>query len=90
MKQKDDIETADVKLEAAIIYDSYLPEALRRAVEYAGDDGFVASMPQLLHARANASYDNIIWNTWFTSNTEESVVAPRDVSTNLRNLDFGP
>jgi hypothetical protein len=30
-------------------------------------------MPQLLHARANASYDNIIWNTWFTSNSEESV-----------------
>ena len=31
-------------------------------------------MPQLLHARVNADYDNIIWNTWFTSNTEESVV----------------
>jgi len=28
----------------------------------------------LLHARANADYDNIIWNTWFTSNSEESVV----------------
>ena len=24
--------------------------------------------------RANAPYDNIIWNTWFTSNSEESVV----------------
>ena len=24
--------------------------------------------------RAHASYDNIIWNTWFTSNSEESVV----------------
>ena len=60
-------------MEAAIFYDSYLPEALRRALEYAGDDGFVASMPQLLHARANAHFDNIIWNTWFTSNTEESV-----------------
>jgi len=31
-------------------------------------------MPQLLHARTNAPYDNIIWNTWFTSNSEESVV----------------
>ena len=73
MKPKDDINTADVKMEAAVIFDSYLPETLRRAVEYAGDDGFVASMPQLLHARANASYDNIIWNPWFTSNSEESV-----------------
>ena len=64
----------DIRMEAAIIYDSHLPNALRRALEYAGDDGFVASMPQLLHARANASYDNEIWNTWFTSNSEESVV----------------
>ena len=70
----DDIEMDDIKMEAAIIFDSHVPNALRRALEYAGDDGFVASMPQLLHARANASYDNIIWNTWFTSNSEESVV----------------
>ncbi len=70
----DDSHMKDIKIEAAIIYDSHLPDALRRALEYAGDDGFVASMPQLLHARANAPYDNEIWNTWFfTSNSEESV-----------------
>jgi|TARA_B100001964_G_scaffold245488_1_gene332796 hypothetical protein len=45
------------------------------ALEYTGDDGFVASMPQLLHVRANSSYDNIIWSTWFTQNSEESVVS---------------
>ena len=61
-------------MEAAIFYNSYLPEALRRALEYAGDDGFVASMPALLRARANAPYDNIIWNTWFNSNSEESLL----------------
>ncbi len=65
---------ADLKMEAAIIFEPFLPNALRRALAFAGDDGFVASMPQVLHARANAPYDNIIWNTWFTSNTEESVV----------------
>jgi len=65
---------ADIKMEAEIIFEPHVPNALRRALEYAGDEGFVASMPQLLHARTNASYDNIIWNTWFTSNTEESVV----------------
>jgi len=64
-------------MEAAIIFDSYLPGALRQARIYAGDDGFVASMPQLLHARANADYDNIIWNTWFTTNSEESVVTTK-------------
>ena len=62
-------------MEAAVIFDTHLPNALRRALEYAGDDGFVASMPQLLHARVNAPFDNEIWDTWFfTSNSEESLV----------------
>jgi len=65
---------AEVGMQAAIFFEPHIPTALRRALHYAGDDGFVASMPQLLHARTNAPYDNIIWNTWFTSNTEESVV----------------
>ena len=67
-------EKTDIRMQAAIIFEPHIPTALRRALHYAGDDGFVASMPQLLHARTNASYDNIIWNTWFTSYTEESVV----------------
>ena len=65
----------DIEMEAEIFFEAHKPDALRRAREYAGDDGFVASMPQLLHARATAHYDNIIWNTWFTANSEESVVA---------------
>jgi hypothetical protein len=65
---------ANVSLEAEIIFETHVPTALRRALEYAGEDGFVASMPWLLHARANAPYDNIIWNTWFTANSEESVI----------------
>ncbi len=65
---------ANVRLQATIIFEPHIPTALRRALHYAGDGGFVASMPQLLHARTNASYDNIIWNTWFTANSEESVV----------------
>ena len=64
----------DSKMEAEIIFESHIPNALRRALERAGDEGFVASMPALLHARANADYDNVIWNTWFTANSEESVV----------------
>ena len=64
----------DTKMEAAIIFETHLPDALRRAREYAGDDGFVASMPQLLHARTIADFDNEIWKTWFfTSNSEESL-----------------
>ena len=63
-----------MKMEAAVFFDSYLPAALRRALDYAGEDGFVASLPQLLHARVEADYDNIIWNTWFNPNSEESLV----------------
>ncbi len=68
----------DIRMEAAIIFESYLPDALRRALEYAGDNGFVASMPQLLYARTNAPYDNEIWNTRsLASNSEENVVRTR-------------
>ncbi len=66
--------TSDSSMVARIFFDSYGALALRQAVIYAGDDGFVASLPQLLHARVNADYDNVIWNTWFTANSEESVV----------------
>ena len=65
---------ADIRMEAEIIFEPHVPRALYRALEYAGEDGFVASLPHLLYARANAPYDNIIWNTWFTSYSEESVV----------------
>ncbi len=68
------ISIAPTKMQAAMFFEPHIPTALRRALIYAGDDGFVASMPQLLHARTHASYDNIIWNTWFTANSEESVV----------------
>jgi len=68
---------AEIKMQAAIIFEPHIPTALARALAHAGDDGFVASMPQLLHARANAPYDNIIWNTWFTANSEESVVTTK-------------
>ncbi len=61
-------------MEAAIFSDSFLPHALRGALEYAGEDGYVASLPQLLHARVDASYDNIIWNTWYNPNSEENLL----------------
>ncbi|MCH9005854.1 MAG: hypothetical protein IH838_11260 [Proteobacteria bacterium] len=62
------------RMVAAIFFESYATVALRRALRYAGDDGFVASMPALLHARVSASYNNIIWNTWFSAYSEENVV----------------
>lgn len=66
--------TPESRMVARIFFDSYGTLALQQALRYAGDGGFVASLPQLLHARVNADYGNIIWNTWFTANSEESVV----------------
>lgn len=68
---------AEIRTQAEIIFEPHIPSALQRALRFAGDDGFVASLPQLLHARANTPYDNIIWNTWFTSNSEENVVTSK-------------
>ncbi len=65
---------AGSRMVARIFFDSYLALALRQALIFAGADGFVASLPQLLHARVNADYDNIVWNTWFSANSEECVV----------------
>ncbi len=62
----------DIEMEAEIVFESYKPIALQRALSYAGEDGFVASMPQLIHARTNAPYDNILWNTWFSSYSRRS------------------
>ncbi len=64
----------ELRMVARIFFDSYNTLAFRQALNYAGDEGFVASLPQLLHARVNAGYDNIVWNTWFSANSEESVV----------------
>ena len=61
-------------MRAQIFFGSYRTNTLRRALSFAGDDGFVASLPQLLHARTDAPYANILWNTRFNTYSEESVV----------------
>ncbi len=63
-----------IEMEAKIIFESQRVIALERALTHAGEGGFVASMPQLIHARTNAPYDNILWNTWFNTFSEENVV----------------
>ena len=67
-------DSSDTRMVAQIFFESYATIAFQHALRYAGKDGFVASMPQLLHARSGAGYENIIWNTWFTANSEENVL----------------
>ena len=74
IQEMNDTRKEDSAMEAKIFFGSYRPVVLKRALTYAGEDGFVASMPQLIHARTNAPYDNILWNAWFSSYSEENVV----------------
>ena len=72
--------TLATEWEAAIFNEPHLPDALRSAKFHAANHksssppGFVVSLPQLLRARVLADFDNAIWNNWFTTSTEESVV----------------
>ncbi len=54
-------------MEAKIFFGTHKTTILKQALRYAGEEGFVASMPELIHARTHAPYDNILWNTWFKS-----------------------
>jgi len=69
-----DSSSEDIEPNPQIIYGMHKPMALQQALAHAGNDGFVASLPQLLHARTHADYDDILWNTWFTSYSEENVI----------------
>ena len=59
---------------AQSIYGSSYPTAFRLALSRAGDDGYVASLPEILHARTQASFDNDVWASEFTANSDESIV----------------
>ncbi len=50
-----------------------LSSALRLAYAYAGEDGSVASLPELLVARILAEHTSSLWQTTITSNTVEIV-----------------
>ena len=60
--------------EAQVFNEPHLPDGLRLAEGFAGSEGFVVSLPQLFSARVKASFDNTIWNNWYTTLSEESVV----------------
>jgi hypothetical protein len=65
-------------MEAKIFFGTNKPIVLRRALRYAGQEGYVASMPELIHARTASDFDNVLWNAWYNSYSEECVVtSPR-------------
>lgn len=58
-------------LEGEAFEDEHMPNALRKAMEFAGDYGYVASIPQLLTGRLS-SPEKRIWKSYMTF-TEEAV-----------------
>jgi len=70
--------TASVGQEAVVFNEPHLPDGLRAARAYAGRHGFVVSLPELFAARATAPFDNEVWQNWFTTLSEESVVPGPD------------
>ncbi|MBI4447448.1 hypothetical protein HY643_00555 [Candidatus Woesearchaeota archaeon] len=48
-------------------------DALRQALAYAGKDGFVASMPELIVAKCLVGKEHDFWNHWYTTLSEEDL-----------------
>ncbi|MBI4447505.1 hypothetical protein HY643_00850, partial [Candidatus Woesearchaeota archaeon] len=50
-----------------------VPDALRQALDYAGKEGFVASMPELIVAKCLADKSHDFWRNWYTTLSEEDI-----------------
>jgi hypothetical protein len=57
-------------LKGAAFYDENIPAALRAAQEFAGKEGYVASLPQIVGMRVK---DHLPFNKWFIALSEEDV-----------------
>ena len=54
-------------------YDDNLSDALQQALDHAGSDGIVASMPELIVAKIKADENHDFWKNWHTVHTEENI-----------------
>jgi len=50
-----------------------LPIALREALKYAGSDGIIATMPELIAAKLKTDKNHDFWKQWYTVHTEENI-----------------
>ena len=63
----------DDVIKGKTFYDSKLPVALRQALEHAGPEGIVATMPELIAAKLKADKKHDFWKQWYTVHTEENI-----------------
>ena len=50
-----------------------LPIALQEALKHSREDGMVATMPELIAAKAKADKSHEFWKKWYTVHTEENI-----------------
>ncbi len=50
-----------------------IPVALKEALDYAGETGIVATMPELIKAKIKANKSHKFWQKWYTVQTEEDI-----------------
>jgi len=60
-------------LKGKTFYNDKLPVALEQALDYAGSDGIVTSMPELISAKVKAGKGHDFWKQWYTVHTEENI-----------------
>lgn len=51
--------------------DDGLPASWKQAAQFAGSEGHIATMPDIVTARMNANMDDHVWNCWYTTSTAE-------------------
>lgn len=67
------VELVTKYVQGEAFFNAHLIDALIEAQGYAGKNGYVASMPQLLNGRVTSPYGDEIWTNFFTANSKEYV-----------------
>jgi len=60
-------------LKGTPFYDDKLPIALQKTLEFAGEGGIVATMPELIAAKIEADKSHDFWQKWYSVHTEENI-----------------
>jgi hypothetical protein len=68
---RNDNQTRSRTIEGALFNDPYLPDSLAAALQYAGEEGFLASTPDMIDVKLIHPLSHPVWSKWFTTSSEE-------------------
>jgi len=60
-------------LKGKTFHDGNMSTALQQALDFAGPNGYVATIPELIAAKLNAGDDHDFYQNWYTIHTEENI-----------------